>query len=149
MMLRSLEKSLGPFSSPLSYKDQSAFSELVLRTEPKTMIDNSSLHVDFLDMNISWYPEELELFENQSNFLMSLFFISILSIILVLGAIVHRAIFKLLNRLPQRAINQMIYPYMVRISNEYNPCKLPSFCKRTFELNTLRTAARGILQFCF
>jgi hypothetical protein len=31
------------------------------------------------------------------------------------GAIVHRAIFRLLKRLPERPINTMIYPSMVSI----------------------------------
>ena len=35
--------------------------------------------------------------------------------ILVLGFLVHRAVYKLLNRLPNRYINQIIYPYTVSI----------------------------------
>lgn len=33
---------------------------------------------------------------------------------MVVGFLVHRAVFRLLKRLPNRYINDIIYPYMVR-----------------------------------
>ena len=69
---------------------------------------------DFLAMNVSWHPNELELYTNQASVTMSTIFTIILIITFLLGVIVQKAIFKLLKRLPQRAINQMIYPYMVK-----------------------------------
>ena len=74
-----------------------------------------SLKYDRLAMNVSWYPNELELYTNQGSVIMSTIFPIILIITFLMGVIVQKAIFKLLKRLPQRAINQMIYPYMVNI----------------------------------
>ena len=68
-----------------------------------------------LSMNISWLPEDLYLYDNQSGFLESVIFTLIRLIILVLAIIVHRAFYKLMKRLPDRAINQLLYPYMVII----------------------------------
>ena len=73
-----------------------------------------SLKSDFLTMNVSWYPNELKLFTNQTSIALSTTLTIILIIIFLLGVIVQKAIFKMLKRLPERAINQIIYPYMVK-----------------------------------
>ena len=74
---------------------------------------------DFLAMNVSWHPNELELYTNQSSVTMSTIFTIVLIITFLLGVIVQKAIFKMLKRLPQRAINQIIYPYMVKTFSIY------------------------------
>ena len=69
---------------------------------------------DLLSMNTSWLPEDLKLYEgNQSEFVASLIFTFVKLVIFVVGVLVHRAVYKVLTKLPGRAINQMIYPYMV------------------------------------
>ena len=73
-----------------------------------------SLKSDFLTMNVSWYPNELKLFTNQTSIELSTILTIILIITFLLGVIVQKAIFKMLKRLPERAINQIIYPYMVK-----------------------------------
>ena len=78
-----------------------------------------SLKSDLLAMNLSWCPHELELYTNRSSVTMSTIFTIILIITFLMGVIVQKAIFKLLNRLPQRAINQIIYPYMVKKSDRH------------------------------
>ena len=82
-------------------------------------MSNVSFKSDFLAMNVSWDPNELELYTNQSSVTMSTIFTIILIITFLLGVIVQKAIFKLLKRLPQRAINQVIYPYMVKTFTIY------------------------------
>ena len=84
------------------------------------MENRTSLGTDLLSMNISWSYEDLELWnlelgnlENNYDFTISLIFTVVRSITLILGIIVHRAFYKLMKRLPGRAINQIIYPYMV------------------------------------
>ena len=77
------------------------------------MENRTSLGTDLLSMNISWSYEDLELLENNYDFTISLIFTVVRSITLILGIIVHRAFYKLMKRLPGRAINQIIYPYMV------------------------------------
>ena len=83
-------------------------------TLPKLKIMSKFLlKSDCLAMNVSWYPNKLEPYTNQASVIMSTIFTIILIITFLMGVIVQKAIFKLLKRLPQRAINQMIYPYMV------------------------------------
>ena len=80
------------------------------------MENRTSLGTDLLSMNISWSYEDLELWKleiGNYDFTISLIFTVVRSITLILGIIVHRAFYKLMKRLPGRAINQIIYPYMV------------------------------------
>ena len=77
------------------------------------MKNKTSLDTDLLSMNISWSYEDLALLENNYDFTTSLVFTMVRFITLILGIIVHRAFYKLMKRLPGRAIKQMIYPYMV------------------------------------
>ena len=64
-------------------------------------------------MNISWLHEDLEVFENSFDLTISLVFTLARFITLILAIIVHRTFYKLMQRLPGRAVNQIIYPYMV------------------------------------
>ena len=68
------------------------------------------------DLDLSWEIEDLKLYDHQSNPILATIFTMIAGITLVLGAIVHRAIFKLLKRIPQRPINAIIYPNLVYIT---------------------------------
>ena len=77
------------------------------------MENKTSLHTDLLAMNISWLHEDLEVFENSFDLTISLVFTAVRFITLILATIVHRAFYKFMKRLPGRAINQIIYPYMV------------------------------------
>ena len=78
------------------------------------MTHNNSLHTDILLMNVSWLLEDLELFENQFNFLESTVCTIAIFITFVMAIIVHKAFYKLMKRLPGRDINLIIYPYMVK-----------------------------------
>ena len=78
------------------------------------MKNRTSLQTDILAMNVSWLNEDLELFENSFDLITSLVFSLARFITLILGIIVHRAFYKLMKRLPGRAVNTLIYPYMVR-----------------------------------
>ena len=101
--------------SATSIKDCGTYTFFV----KKEMSSKFSLMSDLLAMNVSWYPHELELYTNRSSVTMSTIFTIILIITFLMGVIVQKAIFKLLNRLPQRAINQIIYPYMVKKSDRH------------------------------
>ena len=76
------------------------------------MENRSLLHYD-TTMNVSWFEEELEFYGNQSGFFTSIIFTAARFVTLVMAVIAHRAFYKLMKRLPGRAINQIIYPYMV------------------------------------
>jgi hypothetical protein len=69
---------------------------------------------DLLSMNVSWFLEDLELYDNQYGFHESFGFTVARLATLIMAIIVHRAFYKLMKRLPGRPVNQMIYPHMVR-----------------------------------
>ena len=75
--------------------------------------DHKIVHKDVLAMNISWLPEDLELYENHSDPVASWIFTTARVITLIMAILVQRAFYKLMKRLPGRAINEMIYPNMV------------------------------------
>ena len=91
------------------------------------MSNKTFLHDDILLMDISWASKDLQLYDNQSGFGVSVVFSVINSVILLMAFIVHKAVYKLLARLPNRAINQIIYPSMV--SNTQTPCFSTSSAK--------------------
>ncbi len=66
-----------------------------------------------LAVNISRFYEDGRLLENTFDLPFSILFTLFGFITLILGIIVHRAFYKLMKRLPGRAINKIIYPYMV------------------------------------
>ena len=77
------------------------------------MSNKTFLHDDLLLMDVSWASEDLQLYDNQSGFEVSVVFSVINCVILLMAFIVHKAVYKLLARLPNRAINHIIYPSMV------------------------------------
>ena len=76
--------------------------------------DYKNVHKDLLAMNISWLPEDLELYENHSDPVASWIFTTARVITLIMAILVQRAFYKLMKRLPGRAVNALIYPNMVR-----------------------------------
>ena len=74
---------------------------------------------NFLPMNVSWNSDELELYTNQASITSSTILTIISITIFLMSVAVQKAIFKMLKRLPQRAINHIIYPYMVKKNRHY------------------------------
>ena len=110
------------------------------------MSNKTFLHGDLLFMNVSWASGNLQLYENQSGFAVSVIFSIINGIILLMTFIVHKAVYKLLARLPNRAINQIIYPSMV--SNKFK--RLQNFAKKASNryLPSLTNVPKGLFKFC-
>ena len=79
------------------------------------MTNNTSTYTDISTMNVSWLMEDLEPFENQFNILESMVCTIAIFIIFVMAIFVHRAFYRLMKRLPGRDINQVIFPYMVKL----------------------------------
>ena len=71
------------------------------------------------NLDLSWDFEDLKLYDNQSSPIVATIFTLIAGVTLVLGGIVHRAIFKLLKRIPDRPINIIIFPSLVNIAFYY------------------------------
>ena len=78
-----------------------------------SMENQTLIHVDLLAMNVSWTPKDLELFEIEFDLLVSTICTIARFITFVTAIVVHRAFYRLMKRLPGRAVNQVIYPYMV------------------------------------
>ena len=72
------------------------------------------LQSDLLSMNVSWFLEDLELYDNQYGFSESVSFTVARLVTLIMAFIVHRAFYELMKRHPDRAVNQIIYPHTVR-----------------------------------
>ena len=68
---------------------------------------------DLLSLNVSWFLEDLKLYDDQYGYLESVSFTVARLVTLIMAIIVHRAFYKLMKRLPGRPVNQMIYPHMV------------------------------------
>ena len=81
--------------------------------------DCNMVHKDFLDMNVSWFSEDLELIEYHPDIFTSSIFTAARVITLASAIIVHRAFYKLMKRLPGRAVNTIIYPNMVRCIHSF------------------------------
>ena len=87
---------------------------LKMKTSDHYIMGNSTLiHADLLAMDVSWIPKDLELFENKFDFLVSMVCTIARFITFATAIVVHRAFYRLMKRLPGRAVNQVIYPYMV------------------------------------
>ena len=78
-----------------------------------SMENRTLIHVDLLTMNVSWTTNDLELVENEFDFLVSMVCTIVRFITFVMAIVVHRAFYRLMKRLPGRPVNQIIYPYMV------------------------------------
>ena len=83
------------------------------------------------NLDLSWNFEDLKRYDNQSSPIVATIFTLIAGVTLVLGGIVHRAIFKLLKRIPDRPINVMIFPTLVSITFQHKIRILITFCSIT------------------
>ena len=87
---------------------------LKMKTSDHYSMGNSTLiHADLLVRDVSWIPKDLELFENEFDFIVSMGCTIARFITFAMAIIVHRSFYRLVKRLPRRAINHVIYPYMV------------------------------------
>ena len=69
---------------------------------------------DLLSVNVSWFFEDLDLYDDQYGFPESVSFTVARLVTLIMAFFVHRAFYKLMKGHPDRAVNQIIYPHMVR-----------------------------------
>ena len=67
-----------------------------------------------LAVNVSWFFEDLDLYDDQYGFPESVSFTVARLVTLIMTFFVHRAFYKLMKGHPDRAVNQIIYPHMVR-----------------------------------
>ena len=86
---------------------------------------NDSKETDLLAMNVTWSHEDLQLYDNHFEVPEATIFTTVNAIILAMGIIAHRTFYKMMKRLPGRAINQILYPHMVRAFNYF--CSIRDF----------------------
>ena len=108
--------------------------------EEKRIQVNMSNQTFFLHDDLSWESGDLQIYDNQSGFASSVIFTIVNSVIALMTFIVHKAVYKLLAKLPDRSINQIIYPSMVSVNlnsahKKYHTLKYPqSISKLLFTL---------------
>ena len=78
-----------------------------------------SKQTDLLDMNVTWSHKDLELYDNRFGFMEATIFSTVNTIMFAMGVIAQRTFYKMMKRLPGRAINQILYPHMVRAIDVY------------------------------
>ena len=76
-----------------------------------------SKQTDLLDMNVTWSHKDLELYDNSFGIMEATIFSTVNTLILAMGIITQRTFYRMMKRLPGRAINQILYPHMVRTIN--------------------------------
>ena len=83
---------------------------LKMKTSNHCSMGNSTLiNADLLVMDVSWIPKDLELFENEFDFVVSMACTIARFVTFAMATIVHRAFYRLVKRLPGRAINKVIF----------------------------------------
>ena len=80
----------------------------------KCLNNMKKIQSDLQGVKVFWFLEDLKLYGNPYGFLESFSFTVARLMTSIMAIIVHRAFYKLMKRLPGRAVNQIIYPYMVR-----------------------------------
>ena len=74
---------------------------------------NDSKKIGRMAMNVTWSHQDLELYENRVGLVEAAIFITAKIMILTMAVVAHRTFYKMMKRLPGRAINQILYPHMV------------------------------------
>ena len=69
---------------------------------------------DLMAMNVTWSDEDLELYDNRFGVFEATIFTVANAVMLAMGVIAQKTFYKMMKRLPGRAINQILYPHMVR-----------------------------------
>jgi hypothetical protein len=72
-----------------------------------------SKQIDLMAMNVTWSHEDLELYENRVGIVEAAIFTTAKVMILGMAVVAHLTFYKMMKRLPGRAINQILYPHMV------------------------------------
>ena len=75
---------------------------------------NNSKQSDLMAMNVTWSDEDLELYDNRFGVVEATIFTMANAVMLAMGVFSQKTFYKMMKRLPGRAINQILYPHMVR-----------------------------------
>ena len=78
------------------------------------IIMNNSKQTDLMGMDVTWSLEDLELYDHRIGVGEATIFTISKTIVLAMGMIAQKTFYKMMERLPGRVINQILYLHMVR-----------------------------------
>ena len=69
--------------------------------------------IDLMSMNVTWSNKDLEVFTNKVGIVDATILTMVEITVLGMAVIAQRTFYQMMKRLPDRAINQVLYPHMV------------------------------------
>ena len=72
-----------------------------------------------MSMNVTWFPNDLEVYKYQVGVVEATILTIVKIIVLGMAVIAQITFYQMMKRLPGRAINQILYPHMVRSTLNY------------------------------
>ena len=76
-----------------------------------------SKQTDLMAMNVTWSDEDLKLYKNLMGVEEATIFTIAKIVIFAMAIVAHRTFYKMMKRLPGRAINDILYSHMVRVTH--------------------------------
>ena len=73
----------------------------------------NSKQIDLMSMNVSWFNKDLEVFTNKVGIVDATILTMVEIIVLGMAVIAQKTFYQMMKRLPDRVINQVLYPHMV------------------------------------
>ena len=73
----------------------------------------NSKQIDLMSMNVTWFDKDLEVFTNKVGIVDATILTMVEIIVLGMAVIAQRTFYQMMKRLPDRVINQVLYPHMV------------------------------------
>ena len=73
----------------------------------------NSKQIDLMSMNVTWSNKDLEVFTNKVGIVDATILTMVEIIVLGMAVIAQKTFYQMMKRLPDRAINQVLYPHMV------------------------------------
>ena len=68
---------------------------------------------ELLSVNVTWFPKDLKVYENQVGVVEATILTIVMIILLGMAVIAQGTFYQMMKRLPGRAINHILYPHMV------------------------------------
>ena len=69
--------------------------------------------IDLKSMNVTWFNKDLEVFTNKVGIVDATILTMVEITVLGMAVIAQKTFYQMMKRLPDRAINQVLYPHMV------------------------------------
>ena len=73
----------------------------------------NSKQIDLMSMNVTWFPNDLEVYKYQVGVVEATILTIVKIIVLGMAVIAQITFYRMMKRLPGRVINHILYPHMV------------------------------------